>query len=120
MRLASDRYAATEARRFARQWAAQHAVTAHVINDIELVVAELVSNAVLHGQPPIDFELSQSNDGTVRGEIRDGARAAPQPSATSERGGFGLRIVDARTSCWGSTTHADGKQVWFEIASPTI
>jgi len=116
MRLASDQYAAIQARRFARQWAVQHAVAQPVIDDIVLVVSELVSNAVRHGQPPVDFDLWEPNVHTVRGEVRDGSTTAPQAnSSPDDRGGFGLRIVDARTNCWGSTTHLDGKEVWFEI-----
>jgi len=116
MRLARDEHAAVEARRFARNWARGHAVPHPIVDDIELVVSELVTNALRHGEPPIDIELSKSTDGTIRGEICDGSTATPAPNPTPDyRGGFGLRIVDARTSRWGCTTQPNGKQVWFEI-----
>jgi len=116
MRLASDEHAAVEARRFARSWATGHAVPRPIVDDIELVVSELVTNALRHGEPPIDVELSKSTDGTIRGEICDRSTALPATNpAPGYRGGFGLRIVEARTTRWGSTTQPNGKQVWFEI-----
>jgi anti-sigma regulatory factor (Ser/Thr protein kinase) len=112
MRLAQDLDAATQARRFARRWSAAHALPAPIVDDVELVVAELVTNAVRHGEPPIELELSEPTEGTIRGEICDGSRIAPVPNAAPDfRGGFGLRIVDARTSRWGTTARSDGKYV---------
>jgi anti-sigma regulatory factor (Ser/Thr protein kinase) len=118
MRLARDPHAAVQARRFARAWAAERALPEPVVEDIELVVSELVTNAIRHGEPPIELELSQPTAGTIRGEIRDGSDVAPAPKpAPDYRGGFGLRIVDARSSRWGTTARSDGKDVWFEITN---
>jgi two-component sensor histidine kinase len=121
MRLTQDHTAALQARRYARRWSSEHHLAEESVADLELVVDELVGNAVRHALPPYDLELSRRIDGTIRGEICDGSVAAPVPNpAPDYRGGFGLRIVDARTSRWGSATQLEGKQVWFEIASPTI
>jgi two-component sensor histidine kinase len=85
------------------------------VADIELVVDELVGNAVRHASPPYDFELSRVND-TVRGEVHDTSTVVPSTNNTPDhRGGFGLNIVNNRTSRWGTAVTPDGKQVWFEI-----
>jgi anti-sigma regulatory factor (Ser/Thr protein kinase) len=115
MRLPADEQAAAEARRFARNWGGQQALPGRLVDDLELVVAELVSNAVRHGVPPYEIELSAS-DGVVRGEVRDGSPVRPLPTpCPDERGGFGLGIVSACTSRWGTDVVASGKQVWFEF-----
>ncbi len=88
-----------------------------MISDIELVVSELVSNAVAHGTPPYDVEMSDIN-GVIRGGIRDTSTVAPRVNRQpDQRGGFGLTIVANRTSRWGTTATAYGKEVWFEIDS---
>ncbi|MEO8696815.1 MAG: ATP-binding protein [Acidimicrobiales bacterium] len=118
MRLAQDRSAAQQARRHARQCMRDLALNEFVVADIELVVGELVNNAVLHATPPYDFDLFCAN-GTVRGEVHDCSTARPAVNAGPDhRGGFGLNIVAARTSRWGSKLTAAGKQVWFEIDQP--
>ena len=76
MRLAADEHAATQARRFARGWLTAHELCPQLVDDIELVIAELVSNAVRHGRPPYEVELSQCDD-VIRGEVRDGSKVVP-------------------------------------------
>ncbi|HUP71794.1 MAG TPA: ATP-binding protein [Acidimicrobiales bacterium] len=117
MRLAADEQAAVEARRFARSWSVRQALSPRLVDDIELVVAELVSNAVRHASPPFEVELSEI-DGVIRGEVSDGSRVAPVANPRPDHhGGFGLGIVIACTSRWGTTSTTSGKQVWFEISN---
>ena len=115
MRLAQDHTAALQARRYARRWSNDHHLPELAVADIELVVDELVGNAVRHASPPYDFEISRAN-GTVRGEVHDGSTTTPTPNSHPDhRGGFGLTIVARCTSRWGSTATSHGKQIWFEI-----
>jgi len=115
MRLPADERAAVEARRFARSWATYQALSGRLVDDLELVVAELVSNAIRHGAPPYEVELSAAG-GVIRGEVRDGSPTPPRPTAhPDEHGGFGLGIVAACTTRWGTEVVATGKQVWFEV-----
>ena len=115
MRLAADEHAAGQARRYARHWLADQSLSPRLVDDIELVVAELVSNAVRHGAPPYDVELHQAA-GVIRGEVRDRSSALPRLNrAPDHNGGFGLGIVAACTARWGAVADADGKEVWFEI-----
>lgn len=118
MRLAQDHTAALQARRYARRWSHDHHLPDSAVADIELVVDELVTNAVMHAAPPYVLEIFRVN-GTVRGEVRDGSTTTPTRNAhPDQRGGFGLTIVTSRTSRWGSAAMPDGKQVWFEIDHP--
>ena len=119
MRLALDAQAQTQARRYARSWSAEHAVAAPLVDDIELVVAELVSNAIRHGTAPYEVEL-YDNNGVIRGEVCDGPPVAPKANPSpDERGGYGLGIVDACTSRWGTDVVPTGKHVWFEVKPQT-
>src|SRR5688572_16915875 len=98
MRLEPGRAAPTHARRYARLWAGNEGLPRTVVDDVALVVTELVTNAVLHGDPPIDLDLSSSS-GQIRGRVSDGSTVSPKHVANpDERGGFGLRIVDSRTA----------------------
>ena len=93
MRLAADEHAAVQARRFARDWSTYQALSPRLVDDIELVVAELVSNAIRHAPPPYEVELSEAA-GVIRGEVRDGSHIEPiRNTHPDEDGGFGLGIV---------------------------
>ena len=82
---------------------------------MELIVAELVSNAVRHGKPPYALTLKETA-GVIRGEVRDGSKVTPVPNPfPDENGGFGLGIVNACSSRWGTDIGDDGKHVWFEV-----
>ena len=115
MRLPEDDRAALEARRLARRWAAHEGVSERVVGDLELVVTELVTNAVRHGLPPYDFGLRRDG-GIIRGEVCDALPLSPHSKEhPDESGGFGLGIVNACVDQWGTQTLPTGKKVWFEI-----
>ena len=115
MRLAPDVSAATQARHYARMWSAKHGVPGRVVAEIELVVDELVGNAVRHGLPPYELALFRADD-VIRGEVRDGSNVAPCVNHDPDLyGGFGLHVVTNSTSRWGTNPRPVGKEVWFEI-----
>ncbi|WP_344603053.1 ATP-binding protein [Streptomyces glaucus] len=88
------------------------------------VVAELASNAVLHGRVPgRDFRLGLElrPDGTLRIEVTDarGDRMprVPGPAAPDAESGRGLLLVAAYADRWGVDAAAAGcKTVWAELA----
>ena len=86
--------------------------------DAELLVTELVTNAVRHGGPGVDLWLRRLPSGGLRLEIVDGrGGAAPRVQRPSDdaEGGRGLVIVQALASRWGAERLAAGKQVWCEL-----
>jgi len=90
----------------------------HVLRDVQLVVTELVTNAVEHGpQQCIRVELELYGRDQVRGEIIDqGATGAPEiRRAERDPENLGLRVVDELTTSWGA--HAGSTHVWFEMRS---
>ena len=88
----------------------------HRLDDGELAVSELVTNAVLHGRDPLSLLLVLT-DHCVRVEVRDGSPVSPSfsmldPTAVTGRG---LMLISAASDRWGVEPSADGKRVWFEL-----
>jgi anti-sigma regulatory factor (Ser/Thr protein kinase) len=83
--------------------------------DLELLVSEIVSNAVLHGSGDITLVVRLDN-GHVHVQVSDeGAELPHQQSTTGAHGGFGLRLLDQLSVNWGVDAGADGKTVWFDV-----
>ncbi|HEX3705681.1 MAG TPA: ATP-binding protein [Mycobacteriales bacterium] len=86
--------------------------------DAELVVAELVTNAVLHGAPPISLRL-RGRCGRVRIEVEDAVQAGPLRGWRGEgMTGRGLEVVDSLSYAWGVRLTDSGKLVWAELGRP--
>jgi anti-sigma regulatory factor (Ser/Thr protein kinase) len=88
----------------------------------ELVVSELVSNAIMHGSGAIDVRLS-ADGSTIRLDVGDeggGDRPAvrDQLPGPGDVGGWGLRFVDELADDWGSTSDATGTNVWMTRTLP--
>lgn len=86
--------------------------------EAQLVVSELVANAVEHGCEPIGLKLVGSS-WRMRIEVSDGSNDPPMPSSSPgvERlSGRGLVIVDALAAAWGSRSCDGGKVVWAELS----
>jgi anti-sigma regulatory factor (Ser/Thr protein kinase) len=89
-----------------------------VLEDLQLVVSELVTNSVKFGpQRNITLSLQIGTDGLVQGEVidqGDGERAKIEmnPEPTLE-GGWGLHLVDRVAQRWG--VHEGSTHVWFEV-----
>jgi len=89
-----------------------------VLEDLQLVVSELVTNSVKFGpKRAITLALTIGADGVVRGEVidqGDGEKAKVEMSVEPTlAGGWGLHLVDQVATRWGvqeGSTH-----VWFEI-----
>jgi anti-sigma regulatory factor (Ser/Thr protein kinase) len=84
----------------------------------ELVVGELVTNAIRHGRGPVGLRLIRTS--TLTCEVSDNSGAAPhlRRAGTLDEGGRGLQLVGQLTHRWGSRPTADGKTVWAEQPLP--
>ena len=85
----------------------------------ELGISELVTNALLHSEPPIVVRLA-GTEARPRVEVQDASVAAPTPRDMTRDGrqtatvGRGLGIVATFSRSWGSEVLERGKIVWFE------
>jgi len=88
--------------------------------DVELVVSELVTNAIKHGTGMVDVEVAVSA-AAVRVLVTSGAGSdEPHVKAASDEdhGGRGLAIMAALTRQWGWERHGDRLSVWAEFERP--
>lgn len=113
---ATDVHAPADARHFlASAICVSH--NAEVLHEAELLVSELVTNAVRYGTPPIRLrvECDDSHDMVVR--VADASPQQPvrlHPGAADESG-RGIELVDLLSDAWGVESLPDGKQVWFRL-----
>ena len=87
------------------------------VEDVALVVSELVTNAVLHGDGDITLDVAVAPH-TVHVEVGDGGPEEPaalNPPADAEAG-RGLQLVSRIATRWGVRTAAHGKVVWADLA----
>ncbi|MGW8884728.1 SpoIIE family protein phosphatase [Streptomyces sp. NPDC055749] len=80
----------------------------------ELIVSELITNAVRYGTPPLQLRLLL--DTTLTCEVHDSSSVAPhlRHARTVDEGGRGLFIVSQLASHWGTRFSRDGKALWTE------
>ena len=102
--------------RFARRALAALPLSPRLRDKAELVLAELATNALMHGQEPFFFRVWYEG-AWVRIEVEDGSPALPSITASSSGiHGRGLVIVDNLSTTWGTEHKPDGKVVWAELA----
>jgi DNA-binding NarL/FixJ family response regulator len=89
-----------------------------LLDDAQIVVSELVTNAVTHARSAPELRLSL-NGSTVRVEVRDDGTGTPEPRPPTEDAehGRGMHLVAALAAAWGmELPQDDGKVVWAELA----
>jgi anti-sigma regulatory factor (Ser/Thr protein kinase) len=105
----------------AREMAAER-LSAWGLDDLafttELVVSELVTNAIRHATGPIQLRLIRER--TLICEVSDGGSTAPhlRHPRTTDEGGRGLFLIAQFTQRWGTRYHPDGKIIWAEQSLP--
>ncbi|OIJ90110.1 PAS sensor protein [Streptomyces sp. MUSC 14] len=84
----------------------------------ELVVSELVTNAIRYGEPPIQLRLIR--DRALICEVSDASSTSPHLRRANDydEGGRGLLLVAQLTQRWGSRQTGRGKTIWAEQALP--
>lgn len=95
----------------ARAWALHE-----LADTVELLVSELVTNALCHARGPVRLNL-RVEDGRLRCEVEDISSRAPvrRVAATDAEGGRGMEILDLLSDAWGTDRTAIGKTTWFEL-----
>lgn len=84
----------------------------------ELVLSELVTNAIRYGNGPIGVRMLL--DRTLICEVFDGSSTSPhlRYAATTDEGGRGLFLVAQLTDRWGTRYTPEGKVIWAEQPLP--
>jgi signal transduction histidine kinase len=110
----------------ARAWTARtladcYGDSGDLLEDAELVVSELITNAVRAGSETIRIHIDAHTTRAVIG-VRDDAPGQPQvrQSRVDEAGGRGLAIVAGLARGWGIEPHQIGKTVWASLAVPAV
>jgi anti-sigma regulatory factor (Ser/Thr protein kinase) len=103
-------------------WLRTHPVVGVDVNDVQLALSELVSNAIRHGSGPVDIELV-ADAGTLRLNVSDSSDVMPRQPADAGfgPGGRGLMLVGKLATGWAADQRpGGGKTVWCEFNSPTV
>ncbi|MEV5811458.1 ATP-binding SpoIIE family protein phosphatase [Streptomyces mutabilis] len=85
----------------------------------ELMVSELVTNAVRHAHArPVELRLVRAD--TLLCEVDDDDHELPalRGAGPADETGRGLRVVSTLAREWGASRTRAGKTVWFELALP--
>jgi serine phosphatase RsbU (regulator of sigma subunit)/anti-sigma regulatory factor (Ser/Thr protein kinase) len=89
-----------------------------LIESTQLLVSEVVTNAVRYAERPITLRLLRT--AVLRCEVGDDAPQLPRllQARWSDEDGRGLFLVNRLAKRWGATRLSAGKVVWFEQALP--
>jgi anti-sigma regulatory factor (Ser/Thr protein kinase) len=107
------------ARRFVRDVLTTRMVGYRVVDTVELLTSEVVTNALVHARSAPELTVEVLDD-VVRVEVSDTSTGEPvlqQPDPESASG-RGIAIVELLAAGWGVERMADdGKRVWFEVST---
>ncbi|MGW8356993.1 SpoIIE family protein phosphatase [Streptomyces wedmorensis] len=89
-----------------------------LVDTVELLVSELVTNALRYGEGEIRLRLLR--DRTLVCEVWDAGLVQPRRrrARDTDEGGRGLQLVGLLSASWGSRRTPRGKTVWFELGLP--
>jgi anti-sigma regulatory factor (Ser/Thr protein kinase) len=96
-----------------------------IVDEAEIVLSELVANAVRHAKPLPDGTIRVSwtvRAGVVEVEVADGGGPTtprPAPRALLSVTGRGLRIVRGLAHEWGVLEDRGGRTVWVSLGGPS-
>ncbi|MFH8798239.1 SpoIIE family protein phosphatase [Streptomyces sp. NPDC017936] len=96
-------------RRTLREWGLEETGFA-----TELILSELVTNAIRYGSPPVGVRLLHGR--CLICEVSDGSGTSPRlrRAATTDEGGRGLFLVAQFAQRWGTRYTPRGKVIWTE------
>lgn len=96
-----------------------------VVGEAEIVISELVGNAVRHARPLPDGMIKVNwtvRAGVVEVEVSDGGGPTtprPAPRSVLAAAGRGLRIVRGYAHEWGVHEDRGGRTVWVSLGGPS-
>ncbi|WP_051812291.1 SpoIIE family protein phosphatase, partial [Kitasatospora sp. MBT63] len=116
-RLTVEQSQVRHARRLVREQLAAWRLTA-LTDTVELLVSELVTNAVRVARADVQLQLIRVDKLLV--EVSDDNHNLPslEPAESMDENGRGLNLVSKLAERWGTARKAVGKVVWFELALP--
>src|SRR4051812_14058971 len=83
---------------------------------LALLVSEVVTNGVLHGERPSRIHLLAENHcGRVRIEVTNAANGRQPQLMVGDPMCFGLQLVERLAADWGHHTEGHNTRVWFEL-----
>ncbi|MGW7378744.1 ATP-binding protein [Streptomyces sp. NPDC054794] len=87
----------------------------------ELLVSELVTNALRHTRGPLRVNL-RLRDSRLLCEVEDTESAGPVRGVVDPdaEGGRGTELLDLLADAWGSIRTATGKTIWFELQAGAV
>jgi anti-sigma regulatory factor (Ser/Thr protein kinase) len=108
--------AVPEARQAIRTLLGARGLPADTVDVAELLVSELVTNAVKYGDPPV-WLLVELRPGLVHASVSDTSEALPhrREVTPASEGGRGLLVLDALAGSWGAAVAGAGKYLWFDL-----
>ncbi|MGW5125943.1 ATP-binding SpoIIE family protein phosphatase [Streptomyces sp. NPDC004069] len=85
----------------------------------ELILSELVTNAIRYGVPPLHLRLLRGT--TLVTEVSDSSSTSPhlRYATTTDEGGRGIFLVAQFAERWGTRFTPTGKIVWAEQTAPS-
>jgi anti-sigma regulatory factor (Ser/Thr protein kinase) len=87
------------------------------VDDAELVTSELVTNAVVHAEPPVRLRLLQRGADAVDVLVHDGGHTCEQAPTGRPDHGRGLRIVATLAQRRGAWLDATGCWAWARLCA---
>ncbi|SNQ50277.1 Anti-sigma regulatory factor (Ser/Thr protein kinase) [Frankia canadensis] len=113
--------AVPQARRVLREGIRLARLPEDVRGTAELLVSELVTNAVKYGEPPL-WLFIEMRPGLIHASVSDTSTALPQrrTAAPDAEGGRGLLVLDALAGSWGTVAAEGGKYLWFDLPVPVV
>ncbi|MDN3296662.1 SpoIIE family protein phosphatase [Streptomyces ficellus] len=112
--LEPEEQAPGRARRLARRALARWGLE-ELSDSVELLVSEVVTNAVRYAERPVTLRLLRTD--VLRCEVGDDSPQLPRQrrARDTDEGGRGLFLVNRLARRWGATRLSTGKVVWFEL-----
>ena len=102
-----------------REVLAQSTCPAHPLRSIDdavLLTTEAITNAVMHGLPPVSVAIDCLAT-AMENRVRDAGQKLPTKVTARDldEGGRGMLMVEILSESWGIEAAGDGKEIWFRV-----